>query len=167
MRSSSISSAGYSYAKSNPPHPHHLPQQPPSNLPRSPHHYSHLRSRSGPPVLPQVSPLSSQPPVLPGFVPSQRPLATTRLDSNSDSLVVVQRRASSPLGDNTAVANGTNHPPSRHLTRQESAPAFSIGDAPVINGNPSTLDPLSDVINDLTKMTQELGILEENIFTPG
>lgn len=166
MRSSSISSAGYSYAKSNPPHPHHLPQQP-SNLPLSPHHYSHLRSRSGPPVLPQMSPLSSHPPAVPGTVPSQRPLATTRLDGNSDSLVAVHRTASSPL-DGTAAVNGSNHQLSRHLARQESAPAFHNMDAPAINGDPSkAADPLSDVINDLTKMTQELGILEENIFTPG
>lgn len=165
MRTSSISSAGYSYAKTNPPHPHHLPPQP-SNLPTSPHHYSHLRSRSGPPVLLQMAPLSSQAPIPSQVAPSQprRPIATTRLDNNTDSLVVVQRQTSSPPCSQT----GMIHQLPRNLHRQESAPAFSNKSAPAINGDRSSIpDPLSDVIEDLTKMSLELGILEENIFIPG
>lgn len=165
MRTSSISSAGYSYAKTNPPHPHHLPPQP-SNLPTSPHHYSHLRSRSDPPFLSQM-PLSSQASIPPQVGPSQRTVATTRLDSNTDSLVVVRRQTSSPPGGHTAT-NSITHQFPRNLHRQESAPVISNGVAPAINGDQSSIsDPLSDVIEDLTKMTHELGILEENIFTPG
>lgn len=158
MRTSSMSSAGYSYAKTNPPRPHHLPpaQAPPSNLPTSPNHYSHLRSRSGPSVLPQMAPLSSQAPLhsTQAARQAQRPVATTRLDGNTESLVVIQRQKISPPG-----SHGNQQ---GRLRRQESAPAICGGTD--ISSRP---DPLSGVIDDLAKLTQELGVLEENIFTPG
>ena len=85
-------------------------------------------------------------------------MATTRLDTDSDSLVVVQRHGGTPAVNNSS-SNG------KSLHRQESAPVISCNnkEAP----NRSNSDPLSSVIDDLDKMTQELGILEENIFTPG
>ena len=155
MRSSSISSAGYSYAKTNPPHPHHLPQpttgpHPHPNTTTSPHHYSHLRSRSGPPILPQMSAiLGPQQPPPPQFHPQQRPMPTTCFNGETEATKSVQRQFSQPTG--------RAHPLQNHLSRRESAPAVGM--------HPDTT--LEGVIDNLTKMTQELGVLEENIFTSG
>ena len=163
MRTSSINSAGYSYAKNTPltsvthhhtHHHDHSQHQQPSNLslPTSPHRYSHLRSHSGPSILPQLPPLSSQ---------VQRPVATTQLDTDSDSIVVVQRKGSAPL----------IHP--KFVLRQESAPILFSNDS-LTTDHPrnqsdsnSEAEALSGVIDDLNKMTLELDLLEENIFTSG
>ena len=158
MRSSSISSNGYSYAKTNPPHPHHLPPSNP-NLPTSPpHQYSHLRSRSGPQVYPQHAVQLAQ---------AQRPVTMTRLDDDSNSIVVVQRQKSSPA--NGHMGSGYSHvtPSERHvLHRLESAPVINAnspappdntdGNARVSNESRVRPDSLSGVLDDLTKMTQEL-----------
>ena len=86
------------------------------------------------------------------------------MDGDNDSIVVVQRQMSSPPGDHVAI-NGRV----QYLHRQESAPAFNGVSPPPngVDGSPSRPDSLAVVIDDLAKMTQELGMLEENIFTTG
>ena len=154
MRSSSISSQGYSYAKTNVPLSHnsasrHLPPAATAN-PTSPHHYSHLRSRSGPPIAPQLQPLSAQMEQYQSggqfSANSQPPVATTRLDEDSGSIVVVQRQASAPI---VATPNqGQRGVVSEEVRRKEI----------------ERPDDLALVLDDLAKITQEL---DENIFPEG
>lgn len=142
MRTSSISSTGYSYAKTN-SHPNHapapIPTPPPTNS-KVPSHYSHLRSRSGPPVTPQLPPLSAQ------VMQHQQcpPIATTRLDNNSESLVVVQRQANMP-----AYGAGKGYQrPGAVMGRHENGPnGFAVNDRP---------DSLAVAMDDLAKITQDL-----------
>lgn len=158
MRTSSISSAGYSYTKTNLCHPQSAPV--PSTNSTSPSHYSHLRSRSGPPVVPQLLPLSAQ------VMQQQQPqhpqpavIATTRLDNNSDSLVVVQRQASVPVFRGSQVSGPM-------ISRQESAPMGLVHNEAEKEGEDKRNRPdcLSEVMDDLAKITQEL---EESIFQQG
>ncbi len=159
MRSSSISSQGYSYAKTtglrgvpaNPP-PSQVPPSSSSDQPLSPHHYNHLRSRSGPPIAPQLLPLSAQleQHQKAGSQPlslhhQQPPLkATTRLDEDSDSLVVVQRQMSMP-------AMSAGHYGGLNRTNS----SFDSGISSK-HGKIEKLDDLAGVLDDLAKITQEL-----------
>jgi len=155
MRSSSISSQGYSYAKTNTSRsqnsaPHHLPPSVTANI-TSTHHYSHLRSKSGPPIAPQFQPLSAQieqQPSLRQFplANSQPPVATTRLDDDSGSIVVVQRQASAPV-------MATSNRGQRGVASEE-AQGKEI----------ESPDDLALVLDDLAKITQEL---DENMFLQG
>ena len=147
MRTSSISSKGYSYAKTN---PLPTPNPTPSTNSTSSGHYSHLRSRSGPPVTPQLPSLSTQV-MQQQKQQQQRPTTTTRLDSNSESLVVVQRQASTSA---CGVGKGYQQCGSM-VDGDESAPTFAVKERP---------DSLSVVIDDLAKITQEL---EDTAFIPG
>lgn len=167
MRSSSISSQGYSYAKTNAPLRHAPQLSTPSThdpklsgeKPLSPHHYSHLRSNSGPTVLPQLLPLSAQMENQQFTGPhpqhqNQPPTATTRLDNSSDSIVVIQRHSSVP-----AMPHGVA--PSVHRNGSLPDTLASYGDKS--EGNKGA-DELTVALDDLAKITQEL---DENIFPQG
>lgn len=192
MRTSSISSAGYSYAKTTTPTQyhhcqHHNQQQDSADstaTPLSPHHYSHLRSHSGTPGLPPL-PLLSHPPsasssaaatptalVTNGTnstsISSSRapPIATTVIDPESpDSIVVVQRQASAPVfseGGATAIQPHGRNSSAPSLIKRASSPGEILNGNGSIS-NPETADALSGVIDDISKMAQEL----DELFVEG
>ena len=104
MRTSSTNSSVYSYPKSNPP---------PNHTPSSHSTYSHLRSRSGPPVIPQLIPLSAK--------------FTMRPDSSSNSPIAVQRCTSRQESAPVASAEVSTAAVEGHL--EESDPNDSLTQA--------------------------------------
>ena len=82
----------------------------------------------------------------------QPPVATTRLDDNSDSIVVVQRHSSVPGGSISSTG------------RQGSAPDKLGCDEVKAGENDETPDELAMALHDLAKITQGL---DEKFFPQG